>query len=85
MDESFLPYAMIEPLMQDGMTFSDLAAVILEQLKLPRERYRLYVDEQPGATLADRIRMNGGVRVITAEQHRELHPMARRSGREPVR
>jgi len=38
-EENFIPWSMIEPLLEEGMTFSDLAKVIRERLGLPKGVY----------------------------------------------
>ena len=61
MDESFLPYAMIRPLIRKGMTARQLGRKITNRLCLdPAIHGAVYV--QPAATFAESLR--GGIRIV---------------------
>ena len=59
MDESFLPYAMIEPLLEEGMTGADLGRKLLEKLGLPKGLYQFRCPGCAGKSLRDSLR--GGI------------------------
>jgi len=42
-EENFIPFSMIEPLLEEGMMGGDLRAVILDRLGLPSEGYALII------------------------------------------
>ena len=81
MDESFLPYAMIEPLLEEGMTIRALGEVIEARLGVSHDRYGL-VFAQPRATFIESLR--GGVRLVKRDSE-EFKNAPRLRLNEPVR
>ena len=61
MDESFLPYAMLRPLIRKGMTARDLSCLLEQRLGIDSGLYGA-VCMAPGATLAEALR--GGIRIV---------------------
>ena len=61
MDESFLPYAMLEPLLEPGMTGWEFGNALAARLSLDTRIYgAVYVE--PGPTFAASLR--GGIRIV---------------------
>ena len=81
MDESFLPYAMIEPLLTPGMTLRELGDLIRRRLELPFEGYAILVSGSPMETVASKVRR--GCRIV--KRGSVEHKRARFVPNEPVR
>ena len=82
MDESFLPYAMIEPLLTPGMTGDQMTRLILGRLGLDYRQYTLVALEADASLPLTEIVKQGLHVMRDAESTRRG---ARRRGHEPVR
>jgi len=71
-EENFIPWSMIEPLLEEGMTFSRLCSRVLTKVGLPLDgSYRLQT--VLGRADWEPLNLRGGVRVITREQGDQAH------------
>ena len=80
MDENFIPYSMIEPLLTPGMTGVEMTDAILRQLGLSRERYQVTVDGPRSLPLSEILK--NGIRVIVRGTADKTHTIGADS--EPV-
>lgn len=72
MDESFLPYAMIAPLLTPGMTWGEFIETLMARLALPRDRYKVQAMAGRRRESNDPVRLGEGVRIWTVAQRDAL-------------
>ena len=64
MDESFLPYAMLEPLLEPGMTAIQLGRKIFALIGLSEETHRLLTAKRTAPGTPFREAVKGGVVIV---------------------
>ena len=82
-EENFIPWSMIEPLLEEGMTALGFKLALFSRLGLNPDSHRVSWEYHRGS-IADRIRLSGGVNILSeAQAQAKLLPCV--DADEPVR
>ena len=73
MEENFLPWSMIEPLVEECDMCSDLVLAVMRKLGLPRGKYKLVTPNGTGhLTPVEAIKHGVYVMPLNSKKHRDV-------------